>query len=471
MATVRWQRKDIVYSLAVDMTFKEAPLSLVKALSRREVITLSFGAMIGWSWVLLTGDWLIRAGSLGTTIAFVVGGFAVLLISLTYAELAAAMPKAGGEHVYTFRALGFTPSFICSWAIVMAYVTVCVFESAALPTALEYLFPNLRAGYLWSVQDSDVYISMVAIGIGGAVVMTYINYIGIRFAAIVQTIVTALFFLVGISLFTGAFTFELTGEPIPLFSKGAVGILGVLVMVPAVMVGFDVIPQSAEEINLEPKLIGKLLVLSVGLAVLWYILITLCVSFSLNVDQLNASSMATADANRAVWQSQLAGNLMILAGVGGILTSWNAFIIGGSRVIYALAQSGMLPAAFARLHPRYNTPYVAILVIGLLSCISPFFGRTILVWLVDAGSFAVVNAYGMVALAFLALRRKEPDMARPFKVRFGKPVGYSALIMSICLGSLYLPWSPSALIWPYEWMMVLGGAFVGLVFYIIAKQK
>lgn len=265
MATVRWQRKGIVYSLAVDMTFKEAPLSLVKALSRREVITLSFGAMIGWSWVLLTGDWLIRAGSLGTTIAFAVGGFAVLLISLTYAELAAAMPKAGGEHVYTFRALGFTPSFICSWAIVMAYVTVCVFESAALPTALEYLFPNLRAGYLWTVQDSDVYISMVAIGIGGAVVMTYINYIGIRFAAIVQTIVTALFFLVGISLFTGAFTFELSGEPIPLFSKG---VAGVLVMVPAVMVGFDVIPQSAEEIDLEPRLIGKLLVISVGLAVI-----------------------------------------------------------------------------------------------------------------------------------------------------------------------------------------------------------
>jgi len=446
-------------------------LSLVKALSRREVITLSFGAMIGWSWVLLTGDWLVRAGSIGATIAFVVGGLAVLLISLTYAELAAAMPKAGGEHVYTFRALGFTPSFICSWAIVMAYVTVCVFESAALPTALEYLFPNLRAGYLWSVQDSDVYISMVAIGIGGAVVMTYINYIGIRFAAIVQTIVTALFFLVGISLFTGAFTFELIGEPIPLFSKGVAGILGVLVMVPAVMVGFDVIPQSAEEIDLEPRLIGKLLVISVGLAVIWYILITLCVSFALNVDQLNESSMATADANRAVWQSQLAGNLMILAGVGGILTSWNAFIIGGSRVIYALAQSGMLPAVFAKLHPRYNTPYVSILVIGLLSCVSPFFGRTILVWLVDAGSFAVVIAYGMVALAFLALRRQEPDMVRPFKVRLGKLVGYSALVMSICLGSLYLPWSPSALIWPYEWIMVLGGAFVGLVFYIIAKRE
>ncbi len=427
--------------------------------------------MIGWSWVLLTGEWLSRAGSLGTAIAFVVGGFAVLLISLTYAELAAAMPKAGGEHVYTYRALGHGPSFICSWAIVMAYVTVCVFESAALPTALEYLFPELRIGFLWTIQDADVYMSMVGIGIGGACAMTFVNYIGIRFAAVVQTIVTGLFFLVGLSLFTGAFTFEMTGEPVPLFSNGSVGILGVLVMVPALMVGFDVIPQSAEEIDLAPEQIGILLVFSVGLAVTWYILITLCVSFALSADQLSASTMATADANQAVWQSRVAGHLMILAGVGGILTSWNAFIIGGSRVLYALAETGMLPKAFSRLHPRYNTPYISILAIGVLSCISPFFGRTILVWLVDAGSFAVVIAYGMVSLAFIRLRQKEPEMPRPFKVRHGKIVGYGALIMSFCLCSLYLPGSPSGLIWPYEWLMVLGGAAVGSVFYLLAKRR
>jgi len=135
-------------------------------------------------------------------------------------------------------------------------------------------------------------------------------------------------------------------------------------------------------------------------------------------------------------------------------------------VLYALAESGMIPKVFAKLHPRYNTPYVAILFIGFLSCISPFFGRTILVWLVDAGSFMVVVAYGMVALAFIRLRQKEPDMERPFKVRFGNFVGYGAIVLSLGLGALYLPGSPSALIWPYEWIMVLGGSLVGLAFYL-----
>jgi amino acid transporter len=444
---------------------EQTPTSFAKTLARKEVLTLSFGAMIGWSWVLLTGEWLTRAGSLGTTIAFVVGGIAVILISLTYAELAAAMPQAGGEHVYTHRALGYGASFIASWAIVLAYVNVCVFESAALPTALAYVFPDLAQGYLWSIAGSEVHITMVAVGVGAAVVMTSINFLGIRFAAFVQTVMTALIVLVGLSFFTGAALFEFTGSGVPLFTKGAVGILGVLVMVPALMVGFDVIPQSAEEIDLPPSQIGKLLVFSVSLAAIWYIAISIAVGNALNTDQIGVSNAATADAMATVWDSRMMGNLMILAGVGGILTSWNAFIIGGSRVLYALAEAGMIPGAFARVHPRYKTPYVGILFIGLLSCISPFFGRTILVWLVDAGSFMVVIAYGMVALAFLKLRSSEPDMPRPFRVAQGKLIGSLALILSIGLGCLYLPGSPAALIWPYEWFMVLGGTLLGAGFY------
>ncbi|MBT4492254.1 MAG: amino acid permease [Gammaproteobacteria bacterium] len=442
-----------------------------KSIGRKEVVALSFGAMIGWSWVLLTGDWLTRAGFLGTAIAFVIGGIAVILISLTYAELAAAMPKVGGEHVYTYRALGFTASFITSWAIVMAYVNVCVFESAALPTALEYLFPELRQGYLYTVEGSDVYASMVAIGIGGAVVMTFINYIGIRFAAFVQTLVTGLFVIVGVLFLAGALGFESQVEAGPLMKNGVTGMLTVLIMVPALMVGFDVIPQSAEEINLPRDQIGKMIVLSVCMAVLWYIAITFAVGLSLSGEELAMASVATADAMSKTWGSEQAGALMIVAGIGGILTSWNAFIIGGSRVLYALSESRMIPEIFSRVHPRYQTPHVCVLFIGVLSCISPFFGRTVLVWLVDAGSFMIVVAYGFVAWAFIRLRKTEPAMERPFRVRFGTLVGYLALIMSVLLGMLYLPFSPSALIWPYEWLVVLIGGLVGFAFYIWAVRR
>lgn len=440
--------------------------TFAKTIGRKEVIALSFGAMIGWSWVLLTGEWLTRAGSAGTALAFMIGGVAIILISLTYAELAAAMPKVGGEHVYTYRALGYTASFITSWAIVMAYVNVCVFESAALPTALVYLFPDLKAGYLYEVAGSDVYASMVAIGVAGSIVMTAINYVGIKFAAFVQTLVTTLFMTVGVLFLFGALSYEMSGDPVPLFNKGVPGMLAVLIMVPTLMVGFDVIPQSAEEIDLPPQQIGQMLVLSVVCAVIWYVAISFAVGLTLSPVELESSTVATADAMSKAWGSNLAGALMILAGVGGILTSWNAFIIGGSRVMFALSESGMIPALFSRVHPRYRTPHVCIVFIGLLSCISPFFGRSILVWLVDAGSFMVVVAYGFVAFAFLRLRWKEPDMDRPFKVRYGLFVGWAALVMSVLLGLLFLPFSPAALLWPYEWAVVLIGSLIGLCFYL-----
>ena len=442
-----------------------------KVLARREVITLSFGAMIGWSWVLLTGEWLQRAGTLGAISAMVIGGIAVIFISLTYAELVSAMPEAGGEHVYTHRALGRLPSFICTWALIMTYVTVPVFESVALPTAMEYLFPDLRIGLLWRVVDSNVYASMVMVGVVGAILMSGANYIGIRFAAILQSIITIVFLLIGLSFIGGSMVNGDIQNTTPMFTSGVGGAMSVLIMVPALLVGFDVIPQSAEEINVPPEQIGKLLVFSVSLAVLWYVIITLAVSLAMDHTSLADADIATADANAVVWNSQIAGKIMIIAGIAGILTSWNAFILGGSRVIYAMAKSGLLPSAFAKLHPKYKTPYLAILMIGGLSCISPFFGRTILVWIIDAGSFAIVIAYGMVAFAFLRLRIKEPDMQRPFKLRYGMTIGYLALLMSIGLFVIYLPGSPSALLWPYEWAMVLGWILLGVIFYWLASRQ
>ena len=317
-----------------------------KTLLNREVLALSCGAMIGWSWVLLTGEWLARAGTLGTVIAFVIGSGIVLLISLTYAELAAAMPLTGGEHHYTKRALGYTASFVASWAVVVAYVTVCVFESAALPTALEYLFPDLAVGLLWQVAGSPVYLSMVLIGALATALMTFINYLGIRFAAFVQTLITVLFIAVGILFFFGVSLSPSLEPAVPQWTNGLTGILSVLVMVPALMVGFDVIPQSAEEINLPPNRIGRLLVLSVGLAGAWYIAISLAVGSALTIDGLDASTMPTADAMAAVWGSSLMGQVMLLAGIGGILTSWNAFIIGGQSHPVCALRIGNDPQCF-----------------------------------------------------------------------------------------------------------------------------
>ena len=152
--------------------------SFVRLLGRRDVLALAFGAMIGWSWVVLTGTWIVSAGTLGAVTAFLVGGIVIILIGLTYAELASAMPFAGGEHVYSERALGRGASFVCTWAIILGYVSVVAFEAVALPTVVGSLLPGLDKVFLWSVAGWDVYLTWVLVGVAGSIVMTVINIIG-----------------------------------------------------------------------------------------------------------------------------------------------------------------------------------------------------------------------------------------------------------------------------------------------------
>jgi amino acid transporter len=204
-------------------------------------------------------------------------------------------------------------------------------------------------------------------------------------------------------------------------------------------------------------------VISVLLAVGFYGLVSFAAGVGLAGAGSAPGSLATGDAATALWGNPLAGKLVVLGGVAGILTSWNAFIVGGSRVLYALAHSGQAPAIFGRLHPRFRTPWAGILAIGALSCVAPLFGRTVLVWMVNAGSFATMVAYLFVPIAFLALRRKEPDMPRPYRIARPQLVGFGAVALALALLGAFLPWSPAALLWPYEWGMILAWALLGLL--------
>lgn len=435
----------------------------VRVLGRRDVLVLAFGAMIGWSWVLMSGYWVQTAGTLGTLVAFAAAGLAIALIGLTYSELASAMPQAGGEHVYTHRALGDGWSLVCTWALLMAYLNVCLFEAVALPTAVEYLVPAIRIGTLWQVFGADVDAGFVLVGAASALVVTVVNVLGIKTAARLQAATLALIVLSGALLLAGAVSFGSLQNAEPWIAMPATGILSVLIMVPALLVGFDVIPQSAEEIDLPPKHIGTLLVVSVFLAVAWYVLVSLSVALALDDAALAGDGLATGDAATAVWGHPAAGALLVLGGVAGILTSWNAFIIGASRVLYALARTGFVPAPFARVHPRFRTPWVGVVCIGGLCMLAPLFGRTVLVWMINAGSFATVVAYLFVPIAFLVLRRREPHMPRPFRVSHPRLVGWGAVLLAVALLTAYLPGSPSALLWPHEWLMLVVWAALGAI--------
>ncbi|MCP3674225.1 MAG: amino acid permease, partial [Gammaproteobacteria bacterium] len=437
---------------------------LNRNLRRLDTFALAFGAMIGWSWVALITGIIGRGGSLGGMIGTVIVGVIILAIGLIYAELASAMPDVGGEHVYSKRALGGLGSFICTWSIVFVYVAVCAFEAVALPSVLSGLFPNLGEQTLWTINDADVYLELALVGAATSAIITWVNIRGIKLAAVIQTIVVGVILLAGLMLIIGISNSGTIENMEPLYVGGAGGMLAAMALVPFMMTGFDVIPQAAEEINLPPRKIGILLVMSIVFAVSWYIMIELAVSSLLTNEARNMESLGTIAAAEAAFGEK--GKIFLLiAGLAGILTSWNSFLIGGSRAIFAMAEDGMLPVFLAHVHPKYKTPSNAILFIGIIGILAPLLGRTALVWFVDAGSFSLMIAYLLVVVSYIVLLKREPEMVRPFRAKGGIWLGIFGVIASLGMAALYLPNMPAALIWPQEWLMVLAWFGLGALSY------
>lgn len=453
-----------------------------KVLNTGDVLVVAFGAMIGWGWVVSSGQWITSGGVLGTVLGFIIGGIMIYFVGLCYAELTTAMPKCGGEHVFSYKAFGSIGAYICTWSIILSYIGVVCYEAVSFPTILQYVFPKIARGYLYSVGGFDIYFTWLLIAIGMALLILFLNIIGMKKAARFQKILTCVIAAVGIALVAGA---AYSGNVKNLQNQLLVGdtngeiiqnIAKVAIMTPFFLFGFDVIPQAAEEINVPLKKLGKMMILSIIMAVSFYVLVVLAVGYVMNAGQIktsmsSATGLVTADAMGVAFNNANMAKVLIIGGLCGIVTSWNSFLIGGSRALYSMSVSYMLPRKFAVLHKKYNTPVNSLLLIGALSVISPFFGRSMLVWIVDAGNFACCFAYCIVSLSFIVLRRKEADMRRPYKVKHYKFVGIVAVIMSGTMSAMYIiPETNCTLVWQ-EWIIVGGWILLGIIMAYISKKK
>lgn len=455
--------------MTTDLKHPSGPANtLAKTLGNRDALALGFGAMIGFGWVVLTGDWLAGAGTMGSVLAMLTGGIIMAVVGLTYAELTASMPKAGGEHNFILRALGPRPSFVGSWAITGGYVTIVAFEAVALPRTVEYILPGLSQIPLWTIAGFEVHLTWALVGAVAGAIITLINILGVKQAGIVQTFTVLFLLIIGALLIFGSVTGGSTENMFPMFHNGLSGYFTVLMVVPFLFIGFDVIPQSAEEVNIPARQIGKLVVLAVVLATIWYVMVVLTTSSAMPAAELAETDIATADAMGSLFGSDVMAKVLIAGGIAGILTSWNSLLLGASRLIFSLSRSGMLPSWFGALHPKFRTPHHALLFIGGISMIAPFFGVKMLGWLVDGGAPSIIIAYFLVAVTFLVLRKREPSMDRPLRVggkgKGGIAIGIAAGVLTLAMFSLYMPGMPASLSWE-PWLIFFIWWAMGTLFF------
>jgi len=444
-------------------------VKLEKAFKSRDVLAMAFGSMIGWGWIMLSGTWAVEAGMLGAILGYAIGAIMCIFVGLAYAELTPMLPCTGGSVVYAFKAMGFWPAAVAGLATAFAYLGVAAWEGPAFATSIDYIVEIPKAVYLWTIEGYDVYLSWVLVAVACAVILTWINYKGAQMAAIFQTVATLCIIVIGVIFVFGSTVYGDVENTKPYFTNTQ-GFMSVLLMVPAMFVGFDVIPQCAGEMNVPLKKIPRLLIVSIIAAAGWYMLMIFATCMSAPESVRIEGTIPVADCMAYAFGGTIWGKVCIVGALCGIITSWNGFLFSAARCIYAMANARILPVGLAKLHPKYKTPYRAILLCGGTSVGACFVGSGALSWFVNASSFGVVITYLMSVLAFIVLRKRQPNLNRPYKIKAFAPVAVLAVMTVIFFAYLYLPTGPSSLV-GVEWCMVLAWFILGLLVAAYCKVK
>lgn len=454
-------------------------INLEKEIKIRHFFSLAFGCIIGVGWVVYLGIWLKQAGPLGAILAFVIGGLLMMFIGLCYAELVAMLPVSGGEFAYTYEIFGIKASFVIGWFLALTFIAFTSFEAISAGWIVGTLIPGFESTLLYTNRGDPIFLGSLLLGLSGIVLLSFLNYRGIKSAVIFQEVLTY-----GLIVFSLIFVFAGIGggslENLePFFSKPLTwpaigGVLAILITVPFWFAGFNIIPQVMEEKaeSASLRMAGKVILIAIGGALIFYLLVILSASMATPWQDLLKLDLPVYGAFEAAFKSPTVAKGVLFAALCGIITTWNTVFIGATRIIFALGRGRFIPSVFGKIHPAFHSPSIAVLFIGFLGFIGVFWGRDALVPIVNVGSFCMALAYLSSCLGVLKMRRLHPDIPRPYRVPGGKiiPVLGAFVSSAMLFYSLYLPYASAQGAFPLEWAIILVWSGLGVLFWIFARK-
>lgn len=399
---------------------------LDRKLTPLHVWSLALGCIIGWgAFVMPANTFLVKAGPLGTLIAISAAAVIMVIISFNYHYMITRFPEAGGEFVYSKNAFGTIHAFICAWFLGLSYLLVVPMNATALALIGRNLFQDLfQVGFHYEVAGYSVYFGEVALAVVTLLFFTWVSVRGVKPMSVVQMVLV--FALVGGVLligFSAVLNPEITLSSLePAFSPDVPrisGTLGVIAVAPWAFCGFDTIPQAAEEFNFSPRKSRRIMILSIVFGAAIYIIlntVTACVTpagyenwadYLAHLDE--QTGLAALPTFHAAYQLMGGVGLLVIgiAVTAAVLSGIVGQCMSSSRLLYSMSKDHVLPAFFSEIHQTYKTPYKSICFVMGISLIAPFFGRTVLGWLVDMSSVGAAIGYGYTsAAAFLYARRE-----------------------------------------------------------------
>ena len=449
---------------------------LEKTLRPVEVLALALGAIVGWGCFVLPGiRFLPDAGPIGTIIAFFVGALFQCIVALSYSFLIKPYPVAGGAFAYAYAGFGTKGAFICGWALVLSYICVIAANAMAMILLTRYLLPGVfDVGYLYTIAGWDINAGELAFVSAVLLLFGWMNFRGMSAASAIQVFL-AFALTIGVLVLTfGTIQAETSiwSNLEPFFAEDRsplACVLMVLALTPWLYVGFDTIPQTAEEFTFSPHKARDLMLLSIICGAIIYALVTLCVAGLIPYKELLAQNHAwatgwVADQVFGRW----GGVALTVPVLAGILTGMNGFFMATTRLLFSMGRSKFLPNFFAAVHPRYKTPWKSVIFTLALCLIVPWFGRAALIWIVDMSAIGTALAYLFTSLTAFKYLAQNPDIP---EARWGKPVCLIGAATSIiCFILLVFPSSPAAISVP-SWIMLFIWVGLGGLFYLNRREE
>lgn len=469
--------------------------TLKRQLTPMHVWALAFGCVIGWGSFINPGKkFLTNSGVAGTAIAMILGALVMVIIAFSYAYMVPKYPRAGGEFTFTKNCFSKTMAFICGWFLVVAYLTNVPMNSTAIGLIVDGLDGSadiLKWGFHYTIAGFDIYLGEMLLASAILILFGYLNIIGVQKAAIVQTILSSLLVVCVFSLFVSALVSSkarginmapvwgfdkaeaiaagATTANIGLFAhKGTAGvvsaILATFAIAPWAYVGFDTIPQAAEEFNFSFKKVSFIMIVAIAFGCFVYVSNNTVAAAALEnwPDRVMAGEWVVLVAA----ENLLGGFGKVLIGLGvscAVLSGIMGFYLASSRLMYSMSRDGYLPAWFGEVDRRYGTPKNAMLFCIVVSLSGPILGREALGWFVDMSAIGASIGYFFTSAATLVTLRRDGDGSRFLKTMAIVGVVFSLTFMVLQL--IPIPGLNGVHFGKESYIMLVIWVAIGLVFY------
>jgi len=416
-------------------TTSKAP-ALLRELGVGQASAIVVGTIIGSGIFLVPAEMMQAVGSARLVyLAWIVGGVLSMAGAITYAELGAMKPQAGGEYVYIRDAYGPLPAFLYAWTW---FVVAKPGSVATIATGIVRILGTFSA--LAFFNDAVLRAPLVItygqlVAIAAAVFITWLNYIGVKKAGEFQLVFTVLkvVMIVGVGVvgFTAAtgtwrnFSSHFNGA-----TGGIAGFMAALVAALWAYDGWNDLNMVSGEIKHPERTIPIALIAGVGIVAVLYMLNNAAVQYVLPAAQIAASPRPSSDAT-AIAIGASGAAIVSLGMALSMLVGLNGTIMSGARVPYALARDGYFFKAMADVHPRFHTPDVALIVQLVLSIILLLFAGNFRE-LFSLTIFAEWLFYMIATSTVFVLRRKDPNAPRPYRT-WGYPVVPALFVVGAAL--------------------------------------